>query len=109
MMIMKAMMMMMTTTAAAAVAAIATVVLMMVRPRISHHMGVWRTANTEIFAPSPRTKTSCGAKLPVLVETKHFGLVQVLWLRDFVWLRSHTEVYTKVKSLGPGGRCGFDV
>ena len=26
-----------------------------------------------------------------------------------VWLRVHTEVYTEVKQLGPGGRRGFDV
>ena len=26
-----------------------------------------------------------------------------------VWLRAHTEVYTEVKQLGPGGRREFDV
>ena len=59
--------------------------------------------------PSTRRFSRCHANqnLRVNLRVELVGHKTSLIVR--VWLRVHTEVYTEVKQLGPGGRREFDV
>ena len=77
----------------------------LLRPKITTHTEVWGTVHTEVFSLSrePKAKVVFRRKTTFALNDHKTSLI----VR--VWLRVHTEVYTEVKQLGPGGRREFDV